>query len=62
MFAQLHFGAANIGLSIIMVALTFVILNDSEVARIFTAIGGTFVVFSVIMFSINVCKNIHLTH
>ncbi len=61
-FARLHFWGANIGLPVMMIALTFVILDGSEAATIFTAFGGVIMVFSVIMFAINVLKNIQRTY
>ncbi|TQR18509.1 cytochrome-c oxidase [Psychrobacillus soli] len=58
MYAKLHFWSANIGLPLMMIALTVLILDGAEVATIFTAIGGVLVVFSVIMFAINVLINV----
>lgn len=58
MYAKLHFWSANIGLPLMMIALTVLILNGAEVATVFIAIGGVLVVFSVIMFAINVLANV----
>lgn len=58
MYAKLHFWSANIGLPLMMIALTVLILNGAEVATVFTAIGGVLVVFSAIIFAINVFKNV----
>lgn len=57
-YAKLHFWSANIGIPLIMVALTVLILAENEQATIFVATGGVLVVFSVIMFAINVLKNV----
>ncbi|QFF99049.1 cytochrome-c oxidase [Psychrobacillus glaciei] len=62
LYAKLHFWSANIGLPLMMIALTVLILNGSEVATIFTAIGGVLVVFSVIIFAINVLINVRSTN
>ena len=59
LYAKLHFWGANIGLPIMMVALAFFLLNGgAEAAVPFIAIGGVLVVFSVIMFAINVLLNV----
>lgn len=58
LYAKLHFWSANIGLPVMMIALTVLILSGAEVATFFTAIGGVLVVFSVIMFAINVLMNV----
>ena len=58
LYAKLHFWSANIGLPLMMIALTVLILNGAEMATVFTAIGGVLVVFSVIMFAVNVFVNI----
>jgi cbb3-type cytochrome oxidase subunit 1 len=58
LYAKLHFWSANIGVPLMMIALSVLILNGSEVATIFSAIGGVLVVFSVIIFAINVLKNV----
>ncbi|MGB3101109.1 MAG: cytochrome-c oxidase [Psychrobacillus psychrotolerans] len=57
-YAKLHFWSANIGIPLMMVALTVLILAENEKATIFVATGGVLVVFSVIMFAINVLKNV----
>lgn len=57
-YAKLHFWSANIGIPLMMVALTVLILAENEQATIFVATGGVLVVFSVIMFAINVLKNV----
>ena len=57
-YAKLHFWSANIGIPLMMVALTVLILAENEQATIFVATGGVLVVFSVIMFVINVLKNV----
>ena len=57
-YAKLHFWSANIGIPLMMVALTVFILAENEQATIFVATGGVLVVFSVIMFTINVLKNV----
>ena len=41
-----------------MIALTALILSGNEQATIFVAIGGVLVVFSTIMFALNVLLNI----
>ncbi|WP_144510210.1 cytochrome-c oxidase [Bacillus sp. FJAT-22090] len=58
MYAKLHFWSGNIGLPVMMVSLAILILNGVESAAIFTAIGGVLVVFSVIMFALNVLVNV----
>jgi len=58
LYAKLHFWSANIGLPIMMVALAIYLLNGVEAAITFIAIGGVLVVFSVIMFAINVLQNV----
>lgn len=58
LYAKLHFWSGNIGLPVMMIALTVLILNGAEIATIFTAIGGVLVMFSVIMFAINVWINV----
>ena len=57
-FAKLHFWSANIGIPLMMIGLTVLILAAADQATIFVAIGGVLVVFSVIMFAINVLKNV----
>jgi len=57
-FAKLHFWSANIGIPLMMIGLTVLILAAADQATIFVAIGGFLVVFSVIMFAINVLKNV----
>lgn len=57
-YAKLHFWSANIGVPLMMVALTVLVLAENEQATIFVATGGVLVVFSVIMFAINVLKNV----
>lgn len=57
-YAKLHFWSANIGIPLMMGALTILILAENEQATIFVATGGVLVVFSVIMFAINVLKNV----
>lgn len=58
LYAKLHFWSANIGLPLMMIGLTALILAAAEQATIFVAIGGVLVVFSVIMFAINVLQNV----
>lgn len=57
-YAKLHFWSSNIGLPMMMIALAVLILNGAQIATVFTAIGGVLVVFSVIMFAINVFLNL----
>lgn len=57
-FAKLHFWCINIGIPLMMVGLTCLILAELEQFTIIIAIGGVLVVFSVIMFAINVLRNI----
>lgn len=61
-YAKLHFWSGNIGLPLMMIALTVLILNGAEIATVFTAIGGVLVVFSVIMFAINVLVNVRASN
>ena len=56
--AKLHFWSGNIGLPMMMIALAVLILTGASAATLFTAIGGTLVVFSVLMFAFNVLKNV----
>ena len=58
LYAKLHFWSGNIGLPLMMIALTALILSGNEQATIFVAIGGVLVVFSTIMFALNVLLNI----
>ncbi|MEI4768169.1 cytochrome-c oxidase [Psychrobacillus sp. FJAT-51614] len=58
LYTKLHFWSGNIGLPLMMIALTVLILNGAEIATVFTAIGGVLVVFSVVMFAINVILNL----
>lgn len=58
LYAKLHFWSSNIGLPMMMIALAVLILNGAQIATVFTAIGGVLVVFSVIMFAINVFLNL----
>lgn len=58
LYAKLHFWSGNIGVPLMMIALTVLILKGAEIATVFTAIGGVLVVFSVIMFAINVLVNV----
>lgn len=57
-FAKLHFWCTNIGIPLMMVGLTCLLLAEVEQFTIIIAIGGVLVVFSVIMFAINVLRNI----
>lgn len=57
-YAKLHFWSANIGIPLMMIGLTVLILASAEQFTIIIAIGGILVVFSVIMFAINVLQNI----
>jgi cbb3-type cytochrome oxidase subunit 1 len=58
LYAKLHFWSGNIGLPLMMIALTALILSGNEQATIFVAIGGVLVVFSTIMFALNVLLNV----
>ncbi|TQR20615.1 cytochrome-c oxidase [Psychrobacillus vulpis] len=58
MLAKLHFWSGNIGLPIMMIALTILILRGVESATIFVVIGSLLVVFSVVIFAINVLMNV----
>lgn len=56
--AKLHFWGSNIGLPLMMGGLTKLLLTESEQSAVFISIGATLVVFSVILFTINVIKNV----
>ena len=56
--AKVHFWGSNIGLPLMMGGLTNLLLTESEQSAIFISIGATLVVISVILFTINVLKNV----
>ncbi|MCQ6280703.1 cytochrome-c oxidase [Bacillus sp. EB600] len=55
--AKLHFWLHNIGLPIMMIALALLIFGVAW-AHIFVAIGGVLVVLAIILFAINIFKNV----
>lgn len=61
-YAKLHFWSGNIGVPVMMIALTVLILKGAALATVFTAIGGVLVVFSVVMFAINVLMNVRASN
>jgi len=56
--AKVHFWGSNIGLPLMMGGLTNLLLTESEQSAIFISIGATLVLISVILFTINVLKNV----
>ena len=56
--AKVHFWGSNIGLPLMMGGVTNLLLTESEQSAIFISIGATLVVISVILFTINVLKNV----
>jgi len=56
--AKVHFWGSNIGLPLMMGGLTNLLLTESEQSAIFISIGATLIVISVILFTINVLKNV----
>lgn len=55
--AKLHFWLHNIGLPVMMIALALLISGVAW-AHIFVAIGGVLVVLGIILFAINIFKNV----
>lgn len=55
--AKIHFWLHNIGLPVMMIALAFLV-SGSTGAGPFVAIGGTLTVLGVILFAINILKNL----
>jgi hypothetical protein len=55
--AKLHFWLHNIGLPVMMIALALLIYGVAW-AHIFVAIGGVVTVIAIILFAINVLKNL----
>lgn len=56
--AKWHFWCMNIGLPLMMIGLATLILSGVEQVTIAISIGGSLVLISVILFAINVLKNI----
>jgi cbb3-type cytochrome oxidase subunit 1 len=55
--AKIHFWLHNIGLPVMMIALAFFV-SGAKWATPFIAIGGVLVVIGVILFAINIFKNV----
>lgn len=56
--AKWHFWLHNIGLPIMMISLTVLLLTENPAVIPGTAIGGTLTALGVILFGINVLKNV----
>ncbi|WJQ07093.1 cytochrome-c oxidase [Geobacillus stearothermophilus] len=56
-WAKVHFWLHNIGLPVMMIGLVFVVYGNEAFVPV-TAIGGVLVVIGVILFAINVLKNV----